>query len=119
MISFLFIRSIVSGQDKRCQISDYGLTFYFDTTDNGIAKTVYGNRYIRIYYLKDDLWRVECYRSSDSSIIEKGNYILDTIPRIKIVKGRDIDTGTEFTERISYYELKRRGLWCFYNKRVL
>jgi hypothetical protein len=116
-VIFLTIGNFVNGQNKMYRVSDYGLTFYYDTTDNGIAKTVYGNRYIRIFYLPNNLLRLECYRSFDSSIAEKGNYIVDTMPKNKLASGRDIDTGSSLSVTVIYYELKRTGLWCFYNKR--
>jgi hypothetical protein len=116
-VIFMYIGNFSSGQDKMYRLSDYGLTFYHDTTDSGIAKTVYGNRYIKIFYVQKNLLRVECYRSFDSSIAEKGNYLVDTITKNRLTSGKDIDTGALLSENINYYELKRTGIWCFYGKR--
>lgn len=107
----------IKGQDKLYRIADYELTFYFDSTESGVPKTVYGNRYIKINYIHNNLLRVDCYRSSDSSIIEKGNYLIDTIAKTKLVTGKSIDTGSTVFENITYYELVRKGTWCFFGKR--
>ena len=101
-------------QTNRYHIKEYGLTFYFDSSETGVIKTIDGERYIQLFYCQKNLIKLICYSALDSTIMEKGEYIAESLPLVKSVNGRNIDTDSTLITNIEYIDLKRKGYWFFY-----
>ena len=100
---------------QRIKLVEYDVTFIPAKQAEVRIISLDNNRFIKIYlYNAKGKMKLECYSASDSSLLEKGNYI----ESIDLLKAYSMGINATSTERkievVTYFQPLRDGKWEFF-----